>query len=831
MPTDVASLRERAVRASARGRPTVAVRMLTQALEALDHRVDDDLQVRLRISLAHAVAETGHLVEGLSHLDLARQQLDNTPSTTRGLWYGQRGLLLLRAGRHHEAATDLATAAQLLVGEPAELARVLLNRGVLHLRRSDLTASQVDFARCRQAASTAGLRLLAAKAASNEGYVAYLRGDLPVALAALQAAEPVIQELAPTAAAITLKDRAEVLVSAGLLDEAAEELHRALRRLRPARLLQDRAEAELALARVELSRGRQGQARRWARRAADHFAARGASGWTLVAQLHAAHAELGRHPERAGDAVAALAPQLRAHGLVEDAAVAHLLHAAAMVRTGRVHAVPATVVSGRAAGGASVGTRMLALETRAAVLVARGDVAGAQRVRRRGLDELTAYQSRFGSMDLVTAASAIGGRLASEGLVEALRGGRIADVLSWSERVRASSSRISAVRPGRDDEHAADLARLRHLRSQERALRLAGEPVPRELREEAQALERAVRRRAWHRPGPLRVARPVGPGAVRDAVGADGALVSLMVAGEAVHALTVTRRHAGVRAVADVTEVREAVLRLRADLDALTTQMLPDRLRAAVAASLRRGLAGLGAVADAALDGVDPGGPVAMVPSGLTAQVPWPLLDRLRGRPVCVVPSATWWTTHRSSSTPAPGRTVLVAGPEVPRAVAEVRAIGAASPAAVVLTGEDATVAATLQAADGAEVLHVAAHGRHAADNPLFSSLLLADGWLFGHDLDLLHRLPRHVVLSACETGRASIRPGDEALGMTAALLYGGSRSVVSAVARLGDETAEAVAVAHHRALTRGEQPAVALAGALEAVGGLAPTVCFGAGW
>ncbi len=40
--------------------------------------------------------------------------------------------------------------------------------------------------------------------------------------------------------------------------------------------------------------------------------------------------------------------------------------------------------------------------------------------------------------------------------------------------------------------------------------------------------------------------------------------------------------------------------------------------------------------------------------------------------------------------------------------------------------------------AERVDVLHVAAHGRHSADNPLFSGLELADGPWFGYDIDQL---------------------------------------------------------------------------------------------
>jgi len=137
-------------------------------------------------------------------------------------------------------------------------------------------------------------------------------------------------------------------------------------------------------------------------------------------------------------------------------------------------------------------------------------------------------------------------------------------------------------------------------------------------------------------------------------------------------------------------------------------------------------------------------------------------------------------------------------------------------------------------AAAEADLLHVAAHGRHEPDNPLLSHLDLADGPLFGYELERLARLPRHIVLSACELGLVHSRPGDETLGMTAALLHAGAGSVVAGVARVGDAAAHRVAVAHHVGLRAGRPPAEALADALAAVDpedDPPALVCFGAGW
>ena len=152
--------------------------------------------------------------------------------------------------------------------------------------------------------------------------------------------------------------------------------------------------------------------------------------------------------------------------------------------------------------------------------------------------------------------------------------------------------------------------------------------------------------------------------------------------------------------------------------------------------------------------------------------------------------------------------------------------------AAKALTGTAAGRDALAGAMARATVVHVAAHGRHHTENPLFSSITLADGALFAYELDQTARCADHVILSACELGRATIRPGDEALGLTSVLLHLGTRSVVAGVARVDDETAADVMIRYHRSLAAGRDSAEALADALSVrAASPAPFVCFGAQW
>ena len=73
------------------------------------------------------------------------------------------------------------------------------------------------------------------------------------------------------------------------------------------------------------------------------------------------------------------------------------------------------------------------------------------------------------------------------------------------------------------------------------------------------------------------------------------------------------------------------------------------------------------------------------------------------------------------------------------------------------------------------------------------------------------------MVLSACELGQATVRPGDESLGLTSVLLQLGARCVVSGVAEVADDLAAEVMVGYHRRLAAGADSATALAGAAAA--------------
>jgi CHAT domain-containing protein len=289
---------------------------------------------------------------------------------------------------------------------------------------------------------------------------------------------------------------------------------------------------------------------------------------------------------------------------------------------------------------------------------------------------------------------------------------------------------------------------------------------------------------------------------------------------------------------------------LRFALERLAHRHGSEASQAAAAAAFEHGRRALDQLLLAPLSTEVGDRPLVIVPTGALHVVPWSALRSCAGRPVTVAPSARLWQrategsadasveapTDGSAHTPGQASTVLVAGPDVPAAGAEIAALRATYPDATCVTGEDARVQAVAAALDGAGLGHLVAHGRFRVDNPLFSSLRLADGPLTVYDLEALSRPPLRLVLSACDAGLTDVRAGDELRGLVAALFMLGTRTVIAPVTPVRDSGTRPLMVALHRALAAGDTPATALAKAqadpgdtADARGAAAGFVCFGA--
>lgn len=93
--------------------------------------------------------------------------------------------------------------------------------------------------------------------------------------------------------------------------------------------------------------------------------------------------------------------------------------------------------------------------------------------------------------------------------------------------------------------------------------------------------------------------------------------------------------------------------------------------------------------------------------------------------------------------------------------------------------GPEATLWSLKDRGRQARYLHVATHGEFRPDNPLFSSVRLADSHLTLYDLYQLHLPVELVTLSGCATGLNLVSEGDELLGLVRGLFAAGAQSLL----------------------------------------------------
>ena len=174
---------------------------------------------------------------------------------------------------------------------------------------------------------------------------------------------------------------------------------------------------------------------------------------------------------------------------------------------------------------------------------------------------------------------------------------------------------------------------------------------------------------------------------------------------------------------------------------------------------------------------------------------------------------------HRRNRAQLAGYTSLVGfavrDPSIPQAEAEIRAAGTCFRTARFFVGDAARLDALRRAAGEGDVLHIATHSLFRSDNPFFSSLKLADGWI---DVRSIYRLPlraKLVVLSACESGAVQVQGGDEAIGIVRGFLSAGAQSLVVSLWNVHDASAAAFMADFYQHLqTAATAPATALCAA-----------------
>ncbi|TYL55039.1 CHAT domain-containing protein [Nocardioides sp. BGMRC 2183] len=664
------------------------------------------------------------------------------------------GYVLMQLGRVDEAETEFAAAARILEKKGAWVDRLAnyINLAEVALRRGDHALALRRFAETEEAYRAAGWPVRV------EFVIEYAVSYRAAGLArdAVAMFHTFEGEIAPLEAEF-FATLAGALLDADQPAEAAEAAQRAAELFRR----QDRPWFHLR-ARLTwvLARAEQGDRRGLA-----------AAARSVAAELHHQSA----HEAPLALTVAGRLSRGETRATCWEQAASYRSHPNALVRAAAWHA------------------RALAREK-------SGDRGGVLRAARAGLDALDEHRRLLGSTELRARASTHGHDLALVALRHAATDPR--DLLRWSERTRATT----LAQPPATSDAATIPTTLAALRDNGRRLieaRQEGEATE-ALEQERLRLERAVRAES-HTLSASAAAdqRPIAVEGIVTAVG-DGCLVELVDVDGVLHVLVIHRGR-----------VRRRIAGPTADVAALLAPaaMLLRRAARGRAADL----SGLGLRLQEAILGdavrLIPDGPVVLAPTARLHGLPWALLPTLADRPFSIVPSAGQWLRATAAVRPRPGdrRTVLVCGPGLASGGAEVPLLAKRHPEASLLTGADARLEAVLDALDGADLVHLAAHGHFRADSPLFSSLDLADGPLTVHDLERVRRAPYRVVLSACESGVLAPVGAEELLGLASSLFALGTAGLVSSVAEVNDAATAALMVELHNALAAGETPASAL--------------------
>lgn len=833
-------LRDRARSEYFAGRPASAIRLARQGLRLVADPADSPAEeddrfrahARIRVLLAFLELDrTGPATALASLEEVAAQARERGQDDVEAAALCQQALVHARAG-NLTAATAHFTEASAFESAmaPIDVCLLHLNRGNAHGQLGDVTRARQAFERVVSIATEHDLTQMIMAGRHNHGHALYLAGDLPGALASMGAAEAI-----PTEHPIPPMwlDHGRVQLDAGLVDEAVATLESAAAACDPRRQRLTLLDILMVLQRAHRETGDLVAAQACADRARSLLNPKVAPGQrdrVLLAAL-GLRLEAGGKPRRIARAAERLRIDASERGARADAVEATLLAAEAHARAGdwdEVLELAGPAQLGHAA--ASLSQRLRRRLVLADHAVSRGDQASARRTLTAAARDLESGQARIGSLDLRTARMRHTNALVRLDLALAVTDG-VAAAFARSELWRSATARLAPVNPPPDAELATLTSALRALHE---TIRTAG-PDPGDEREAAR-LEAEIRRRTWTHvnEGIGGGVRPVNLAEARRGLtdlGVD--LVSFFAHADTVHVIAVVGGRARLVVLLPVGRASELARRLQADLRVLLTRALGPLdapVRASLAASAaeldRELLGGLGLGAR----------PVVVVPTVSIAGLPWSLLPTLRAVPVTVARSATSYLRD-TAPTPLPaggGRAVRVevlTGPGLVGVEAECAAITAAWHGAAT-TVADATCADVTRALGTAQVVHVAAHGRHHPQSPLFSTLRMSDGELFAYELQHPGVRAEHVTLSACEVGAATVRPGEEALGMASTLLSLGARSVVAPLAPVPDGLAAEVMTRYHHELARGHPSDEALAAAVSAAGELACVFsAFGARW
>ena len=779
------------------------VRELRQALRQARRTGSAERETDVLAGLGVALVFAGRTAAGLAAFDDA---VCRSSGVLAARVLARRAIVFVALGRFPAALEDARHAVAVLrrAGDLLWTARVLNTRANVYLKLGSTSRADADLVSAARLYTTIGQELEALDPVNNRALVAFASGDLPVALARLDAAILSCRRLnAPT---ITLRgERCDVLLAAGLADDALAEAEAALREMEQVHgLVTKKAELLLKAANCALAATQPQAALDWAQAAYRMYRSQ-RSAWR---QAHAAGVLVQARYEVGPVSAPLLREANRSAARLDtlgssDAAQAHLLagrialdlgrrddaerHLAALARTRR-----RGLALSRVSGWLGEALRAEAAGRPGRMLVAC----------RRGLDVLDEHRLALGASELRAQATVHGAELAGLALRHAAQARRPRLLLTWSERWRATAYAVPPVRPSADAELNASLAALRTATRGLEQARSQGRPSA-SLQKEQQRLETEVRASALRAQGNEPWTRvPFSPADLLDELGSAQLIEIVDVDGD-LYVLTCGSGRIRQFAAGHASDAMKAADFARFALRRLASSRPGDDPASALAVLGKAGPALQQALLGQAVPHLGDG-PVIIVPTGRLHPIPWTLLPALKDRVISVAPSASAWMRAHQAPEPEHRQVALARGPGLATGGAEVPLVAPLYDDVTVLEDAAATADKVLSALDGAWLAHIAAHGIFRADSPLFSSLRMHDGPLTVYDFERLHRAPYRLVLSSCEGGVLAPAGANELLGLVSSLLPLGTAGIIASIMPLNDEAVVPLMVDLHRHLRAG---------------------------
>jgi tetratricopeptide (TPR) repeat protein len=786
------------------------VRELRQALRLARRTDSAERETDVLASLGVALVFTGRTAAGLAAFEAAVRRSSGVLAA-RVLY--RRAIVFHTLGRFPAALEDARHAVAVLrrAGDLLWTARALNVRANAHLRLGSTSRADADYVAAVRLYSTIGQELEALAPMLNRALTAYASGDLPAALAYLDAATLSYQRLKVPTTTLRI-ERCTVLLAAGLAGDALAEAEAALEEIEEIHgRFTEKAELLLMAATCALAAAQPQPALDWAQAAYRMFRSQ-RSTWR---QAHAARVLVQARYE-VGPVSAPLlreanrsATRLDALGS-SDAAQAHLLAGRIALNLGR-----RDVAERHLAAQARTRRRGPALSRVSGWLgeALRAEAAGRPSrmlaACRRGLDVLDEYRLALGASELRAEATVHGAELATLAQRHAAQARRPRLLLTWSERWRATAWAVPPVRPSADAELNASLAALRAMTRGLDEARSQGMPSA-SLQKEQQRLETEVRASALRAQGNGRWTRaPFSPADLLDELGQaqlieivdiDGRLHVLICGSGRIRQFAAGQASDAMKAADFARFALRRLARSRPGADPASALAVLDQAGPALQQAL------LGPAVRQLGDG-----PVIIVPTGKLHPIPWAILPALKDRVTSVAPSAAAWIRAHRAPEPRHRHVVLARGPGLVSDGAEVPEVAKLYDDVTVLDDAAATADKVLSTLDGAWLAHIAAHGIFRADSPLFSSLRMHDGPLTVYDFERLNRAPYRLVLSSCEGAVLAPAGANELLGLASSLLPLGTAGIIAGLVPLNDQALVPLMVDLHGHLRAGQTLAESL--------------------